>query len=102
MYSLSGDEMPGAATDSDYVERHSSGPPRISPSPGPSLDNMVLISGNKFRVGSDRHYPEEAPARDVTVDGFWIDRVPVTNRDFLQFVNATGYVTLAEQKPDPK
>jgi formylglycine-generating enzyme required for sulfatase activity len=53
-------------------------------------------------MGSDRHYPEEAPAHSVTVDGFWIDRTPVTNREFLRFVTATGYVTVAEQKPDPK
>jgi formylglycine-generating enzyme required for sulfatase activity len=53
-------------------------------------------------MGSDRHYPEEAPAHDVSVDGFWMDRAPVTNRDFLQFVNATGYVTQAEEKPDPR
>jgi formylglycine-generating enzyme len=38
----------------------------------------------------------------VTVDSFRIDRTPVTNREFLRFVNATGYVTVAEQKPDPK
>ena len=31
-------------------------------------------------MGSDKHYPEEAPAHRVTVDGFWIDRTPVTNR----------------------
>jgi formylglycine-generating enzyme required for sulfatase activity len=53
-------------------------------------------------MGSDRHYPEEAPAHEVSVDGFWIDRTPVTNRDFLKFVNATGYTTLAELKPDPE
>jgi formylglycine-generating enzyme required for sulfatase activity len=41
-------------------------------------------------MGSDRHYPEEAPAHDVTVDGFWIDETPVTNRDFLKFVTPTG------------
>jgi formylglycine-generating enzyme required for sulfatase activity len=63
---------------------------------------MVFIGGGTFRMGSDGHYPEEAPAHEVAVDGFWIDRTPVTNRDFLQFVNATGYVTLAEQKPDPE
>ena len=62
---------------------------------------MVFIAGDTFRMGSGGHYPEEAPAHDVSVEGFWIDRAPVTNRDFLQFVNATGYVTLAEQKPDP-
>src|SRR5262249_10312359 len=44
--------------------------------------------------------PEEAPAHWVTVDGFWIDRTPVTNRDFLKFVNATGHVTFAELKPN--
>jgi formylglycine-generating enzyme required for sulfatase activity len=51
-------------------------------------------------MGSDHHYPEEAPAHRVTVDGFWIDRAPVTNADFLRFVRATGYVTFAEIKPD--
>jgi formylglycine-generating enzyme len=63
---------------------------------------MVWIPGGTFRMGSDRHYPEEAPAHRVTVDGFWIDRSPVTNREFRKFVNATGYVTFAEKKPDPK
>ena len=38
--------------------------------------DMVWISGGTFRMGSDRHYPEEAPAHQVTVDGFWIDRTP--------------------------
>ena len=53
-------------------------------------------------MGSDRHYPEEAPVHRVCVDSFWIDSAPVTNRDFRKFVNATGYVTLAEIPPDPK
>ena len=60
---------------------------------------MVLISGSTFRMGSDRHYPEEAPSHRVTVDDFWIDRMPVTNREFRKFVNATGHVTMAERKP---
>ena len=38
--------------------------------------DMTWISGGTFRMGSDRHYPEEAPVRRVTVDGFWIDRTP--------------------------
>jgi formylglycine-generating enzyme required for sulfatase activity len=50
-------------------------------------------------MGSDRHYPEEAPAHSVTVAGFWIDRTPVTNADFHQFIRATGYVTFAEIRP---
>jgi formylglycine-generating enzyme required for sulfatase activity len=53
-------------------------------------------------MGSDRHYPEEAPAHAVTVDGFWIDRAPVTNADFRKFINATGHITFAEIKPDAK
>jgi formylglycine-generating enzyme required for sulfatase activity len=64
--------------------------------------NMIWIPGGTFRMGSDRHYPEEAPVHRVTVDGFWIDRTPVTNREFRKFVNATGYVTFAEIKPDAK
>jgi formylglycine-generating enzyme required for sulfatase activity len=38
----------------------------------------------------------------VTVDSFWMDRAPVTNREFRKFVEATGYVTFAEIAPDPK
>jgi formylglycine-generating enzyme required for sulfatase activity len=61
---------------------------------------MVFIAGGTFRMGSDHHYPEEAPSHRVSVDGFWIDRTPVTNRQFEQFVNATGHVTEAEIVPD--
>ena len=64
--------------------------------------DMVRIPGGTFRMGSDRHYPEEAPVHRVTVDGFWIDRAPVTNRQFRRFVEATGHVTVAEKRPDPK
>ena len=44
-------------------------------------------------MGSDRHYPEEAPAHLVTVDGFWIDQYTVTNAQFSRFVEETNYVT---------
>src|SRR5436189_4877099 len=64
--------------------------------------DVAWIPGGTFRMGSDRHYPEEAPVHWVTVDGFWMDRTPVTNRQFRTFVNATGYVTFAEIPPDPK
>jgi formylglycine-generating enzyme len=64
--------------------------------------DMVFIPGGTFRMGSDNHYPEEAPAHLVAVDGFWIDRTPVTNRQFKQFVRATGHVTFSEIAPDPK
>jgi hypothetical protein len=64
--------------------------------------DMRLVPGGTFRMGSDRHYPEEAPVHRVTVDGFWMDRTPVTNRRFREFIEATGYVTFAEVAPDPK
>jgi formylglycine-generating enzyme len=67
-----------------------------------ALQGMVWIDGGTFWMGSDRHYPEEAPAHPVRVAGFWIDRTPVTNRQFREFVKATGYVTFAEIAPDPK
>ena len=53
-------------------------------------------------MGSDKHYPEEAPVHRVTVGDFWIDTHPVTNRQFKEFVNATHHVTFAEIPPDPK
>ncbi|WP_426574992.1 formylglycine-generating enzyme family protein [Aquihabitans sp. McL0605] len=52
-------------------------------------------------MGSDRHYAEEAPAHQVRVDGFWIDRDPVTNAAFAAFVAGTGYLTVAERPLDP-
>jgi formylglycine-generating enzyme required for sulfatase activity len=63
---------------------------------------MLYVPGGTFGMGSDRHYPEEAPVHRVTVDGFWIDRTPVTNRQFRDFINATGHVTFAELTPDAK
>jgi sulfatase modifying factor 1 len=62
---------------------------------------MMWLPGAEFTLGSDRHYPEEAPAHRVAVDGFHIDMTPVTNDQFATFVAATGHVTLAEQPPDP-
>ena len=54
--------------------------------------DMVWIEGGTFRMGSNDHYPEEAPVHRVSVDGFWIDRTPVTNRQFKQFVKEPVFV----------
>jgi sulfatase modifying factor 1 len=62
---------------------------------------MEWIPGGTFTMGSDHHYREEAPSHLETVDGFWIDRWPVTNALFRKFVEETGYVTQAEIAPDP-
>ena len=63
---------------------------------------MVWVPGGTFTMGSDRHYPEEAPVREVTVDGFWLDEHPVTNLEFTSFVKETGYATSAERAPSPE
>src|ERR1700730_16685681 len=74
-----------------------------SATPGSSRHaDMVWIPGGTFRMGSDKLYAEEAPVHSATVDAFWIDRTPVTNREFREFVRATGHVTFAEIAPDPK
>ncbi|HWM28138.1 MAG TPA: SUMF1/EgtB/PvdO family nonheme iron enzyme, partial [Woeseiaceae bacterium] len=62
---------------------------------------MVWIPGGSFQMGSDHHYPEEAPAHTVTVDGFWMDEHTVTNVQFQRFVQATRYVTQAERAANP-
>ena len=63
---------------------------------------MTRIPGGTFRMGSDDHYPEEAPSHLVTVDSFLIDTTPVTNRQFAEFVRSTGHVTFAETAPNPQ
>ncbi|HUN94758.1 MAG TPA: formylglycine-generating enzyme family protein [Bradyrhizobium sp.] len=77
------------------------GPQAIERSEARSSD-MVWIPGGTFRMGSNDHYAEEAPVHRVTVDDFLIDRTPVTNREFKEFVNTTGYITTAEIAPNPK
>jgi sulfatase modifying factor 1 len=67
--------------------------------PWETTEGMVFAEGGTFRMGSDHHYAEEAPAHQVTVDAFWIDETPVTNAQFRAFVEATGHVTFAEITP---
>lgn len=62
---------------------------------------MMPIHGGTFRMGAENFYVEEAPCRTVEVGDFWIDEVPVTNRAFREFVEATGYRSFAEFPPDP-
>lgn len=63
--------------------------------------DLVWVPSQTTTLGSDAHYPEEGPAREVTVDGFWIQRHQVTNAQFADFVEATGYRTVAERPVDP-
>jgi formylglycine-generating enzyme len=82
--------LPILATDAAVTPANAS-PPR---------PNMIHVPGGTFRMGSEKHYPEERPAHRVTVHGFWMDRFPVTNARFAAFVRATGHVTFAELPPN--
>jgi len=65
-------------------------------------DSPVAIPGGTFAMGQTDVYPaEEGPVRETTVGAFWIDPHEVTNRQFAEFVQATGHVTLAEKPVDP-
>jgi formylglycine-generating enzyme required for sulfatase activity len=67
--------------------------------PGPAPDGMVWIPGGWFWMGAE-DWPQTLPIHKVYVDGFWMDKTEVTNAQFAEFVKATGYVTIAERKPD--
>ncbi|WP_186349689.1 formylglycine-generating enzyme family protein [Gordonia spumicola] len=62
---------------------------------------MTRIDGGEFDMGSDDFFPEERPVHRRRVDGFWIDTTPVTVAEFAEFVDATGYVSVAERPIDP-
>lgn len=82
-------EGPGRRLSEDVSMQRSNAPAR----------DMVWVPGGTFRMGSDLHYVEERPSHLVTVGGFWMDIAPVTNVQFAAFVEATGYVTTAEDCP---
>jgi sulfatase modifying factor 1 len=65
-------------------------------------NGMVYIPGDTFWMGDEGGQPDEAPMHEVALDGFWIDRTEVTNAQYAEFAKETGYVTVAERKPDPK
>ena len=73
------------------------GNPGAEQNPAPDL---AWVPGGTFFMGSENFYPEERPIHRVEVDGFWIDRYPVTAAQFRRFVRDTGYVTVAERPPD--
>ncbi|MGN6163768.1 MAG: formylglycine-generating enzyme family protein [Flavisolibacter sp.] len=67
-----------------------------------SVKNMVLIEGGTFMMGGDNNQAseDEYPKHPVKVNAFYIDETEVTNAQFQKFVDATGYLTTAERKPD--
>jgi len=67
-----------------------------------STEGMVWIKGGNFMMGAEGNLalPREYPKHPVKVTGFWMDEHEVTNAEFAEFVEATGYITVAEQDPD--
>ena len=68
------------------------------------VDGMVWINGGIFEMGANENdtyaEPHEKPKHSVKVDGFYMDETEVTNEEFEEFVNATGYITTAEKYVD--
>jgi formylglycine-generating enzyme len=73
----------------------------LAPHGDPPRPGMVWIPGGEFSMGSNHHYPEERPVHRVHVDGFWMDRSPVSNDRFATFAAATHHTTFAELPPNP-
>ena len=67
-----------------------------------SHEGMVFIKGNTFLMGAaDKEgRTDEYPQHKVLVSDFWMDATEVTNAQFKKFVDATGYITTAEIKPN--
>jgi formylglycine-generating enzyme required for sulfatase activity len=65
------------------------------------LTELVDLPAGSFRMGSTRFYPEEAPVHTATVEAFAIERHPVTNAQYAEFVADTGHLTVAERPLDP-
>jgi formylglycine-generating enzyme required for sulfatase activity len=82
-----------------------------APTPKNPPEGMVWIPGGEFSMGAADPVGEDQndvgmhatrdsrPIHRVYVDGFWMDRTEVTNRQFAAFVRATGYLTVAERVP---
>ena len=58
---------------------------------------MLKVRAGSFSMGSDSGEPAERPVHQVTVSGFYLDRVEVTNAAFSEFVTATDHLTDPER-----
>lgn len=91
-----------ACTQDDSVDDADSAPPIAARQCTAPPDAPVAIAAGTFSMGQEDVYAqEEGPMRETRVDAFWIDPHEVTNRQFAEFVEDTGYVTVAEKPVDP-
>jgi len=80
-----------------FVTACSEDQPSMACLPESEAGQTVNINGGEFTFGDNRYYPEEGPAKESRVADFNIDKTEVTNGQFREFVEATGYVTAAER-----
>lgn len=73
--------------------------PNSSQCEGIRKNDMVWMDGGAFLMGDEARLAEEGPPREIRVDGFWISLTEVTNTQFAEFVEETGYVTESELSP---
>jgi sulfatase modifying factor 1 len=75
-------------------------PEAQEPTPPPPVvtDIMVEIPAGPFIMGNDEGDAEDAPAHEVDLPTFEIDKFEVTNADFAVFADETSYVTFAEKQ----
>jgi formylglycine-generating enzyme required for sulfatase activity len=96
--------------DPDLEPKYEAPPLNPAKAPGPAPEGMVWIPGGEFSMGSEGKcngksccspatVADALPIHRVYVDGFWMDTTDVTNAQFEKFVQATGYVTIAERAP---
>ncbi|QDT63673.1 formylglycine-generating enzyme family protein [Calycomorphotria hydatis] len=96
------------AIDAEKTEQHPNA--KVTPvsetiivdAPTENPEGMVWIPGGTFEMGNpepNEHQRDEDPVHTVTLDGYWMDETEVSNQQFKEFVDATGYVTIAEKKP---
>lgn len=79
---------------------HDSGPAAVCSEFG-STEGMIRIDAGRYRIGYEGpaawESDGEGPVREITLDAYWLDRCAVTNAQFSEFVDATGYVTESEK-----
>ncbi len=85
--------------------------PKDDYSKNPQTEGMVWIPAGEFTMGGEvadfmqkwpkqaRSRNDERPLHSVKLSGFWISETPITNKQFKEFVSATGYITTAEIAP---
>jgi sulfatase modifying factor 1 len=74
---------------------------KTTPFASQARKDMILIPAGRFQMGSSQ-FEDAQPVHPVQIKSYWIDEHEVTNGQFASFVQATGYITVAEKELDPK